>query len=45
MIAHGLCKINPNYLLIENQTTSWCDPKIFEKDFKIELQCPCFLEK
>ena len=38
MIAHGLCKKNPDFRMIENQTISWCDPKIFEKDFKIE-QC------
>ena len=45
MIAHGLCKNLPNFTSIENQTSSWCPPKIFEKDFRVNVHCPCFIPK
>lgn len=45
MIAHSLCKNFPNYTNIINNTKSWCEPGIFDEDFRLDLQCPCFLPK
>ena len=30
---------------IMNLTESWCDPKIFDREFRLEVQCPCFVPK
>ena len=43
VIAHQLCSNFPNWRFVENQTSSWCDPKIFDRDFRLDLHCPCFM--
>ena len=43
MIAQKLCRGFPAWEFMENLTTSWCDPRIFDRDFRLELQCPCFV--
>ena len=43
MIAQGLCKNFPSWQFMENMTDSWCDPRIFNRDFRLEVQCPCFV--
>ena len=43
MIAQKLCSGFPAWEFMENLTTSWCDPRIFDRDFRLELQCPCFV--
>ena len=43
MIAQGLCKNFPTWQFMENMTDSWCDPRIFNRDFRLEVQCPCFV--
>ena len=43
MIAQGLCKNFPTWQFMENMTDSWCDPRIFDRDFRLDLQCPCFV--
>ena len=43
IIAHGLCKNFPHWQFVENMTDSWCDPRIFNRDFKLNVQCPCFV--
>ena len=43
MIAQGLCKNFPTWQFMENMTDSWCDPRIFDRDFRLDLQYPCFV--
>ena len=43
IIAHGICKNFSMWQFMENMTESWCDPRIFNRDFKLEFQCPCFV--
>ena len=43
IIAHGICKNFSTWQFMENMTESWCDPRIFNRDFKLEVQCPCFV--
>ena len=44
IIAYNLCKRFPDWRFLENASTvdSWCDSRVFDKDFKLDLQCPCF---
>ena len=41
----GLCSQFPQWKMIENSTNSNCDPKIFNQEFSLEVQCPCFLNE
>ena len=43
MIAHRLCKNFPGWMFLENMTENWCDSKVFNKEFRLEIQCPCFM--
>ena len=43
VIAHRLCKNFSRWKFIENFTESWCDQRVFNKDFKLDVQCPCFV--
>ena len=45
IIAHGICKNSYGWEFIMNLTESWCDPKIFDREFRLEVQCPCFVPK
>ena len=42
IIAHRLCKNFPAWQFIENMTDSWCSPRVFNKEFRMEVQCRCF---
>jgi hypothetical protein len=42
IIAHRLCKKFPAWQFIENMTDSWCSPRVFNKEFRMEVQCQCF---
>ena len=45
VIAHRLCKVFSKLKLGENMTDSWCTPGVFNMEFRLEVQCPCFLPK
>ena len=42
IIAHRLCKTFPAWQFIENMTDSWCSPSVFNKEFRMEVNCQCF---
>ena len=39
IIAHWQCKRRQ---FSENMTDSWCSPRVFNKEFRMEVQCQCF---
>ena len=43
IIAHRLCKNFPSWQFIENMTDSWCSPRVFNREFRVEVQCQCFV--
>ena len=43
LIAHRLCEVFSKLQLTENMTESWCSPSVFNKEFRLEVQCPCFV--
>ena len=43
IIAHDICKNSYGWEFIVNMTESWCDPRIFDREFRLDVQCPCFV--
>ena len=44
-IAYNLCKEFPDWHVLMNSSTSWCDDRIFNLPFQLEHQCPCFVSQ
>ena len=44
-IAQQLCSGFPAWRAAGNSSDSWCQPSIFDTEFRVEVQCPCFLPK
>ena len=42
IIAHRLCKKFSVWQFIGNMTDSWCSLRVFNKEFRMEVQCRCF---
>ena len=42
IITYNLCRNFPEWSFITGNDTSWCDPKIFNYHFQLDVQCPCF---
>jgi hypothetical protein len=39
----GVVQELPSWQFNDNITDSWCDPSIFDGDFRQDLQCPGFM--